>query len=220
MSTISHLRNVTLFAPSNEALEEPGVRQMLQDKKRIRDILKLHYVKERLTLDTIKNKSVSQVSLIFSLAFIYTMIKLWYKSRFIMFEVTFGFQVKYCHWNIDFACHCMSLLFTGSKYKIDYYNDNLWDSSDIAVSSKNFNFDKWLICFLHLKGIFLLCVTYSLSCFCWVFLLKMGHRRNHLRGLLYWLTQRFFLFFPKIPLSGKSNVGVITDSYCFQCFFP
>ncbi|KMQ93220.1 fasciclin-1-like isoform x2 protein, partial [Lasius niger] len=60
MSTISHLRNVTLFAPSNEALEEPGVRQMLQDKKRIRDILKLHYVKERLTLDTIKNKSVSQ----------------------------------------------------------------------------------------------------------------------------------------------------------------
>ncbi|CAL1681693.1 unnamed protein product [Lasius platythorax] len=63
MSTISHLRNVTLFAPSNEALEEPGVKQMLQDKKRIRDILKLHYVKERLTLDTIKNKSVSQIPL-------------------------------------------------------------------------------------------------------------------------------------------------------------
>ncbi|XP_072764696.1 fasciclin-1 isoform X3 [Anoplolepis gracilipes] len=63
MGTISHLREVTLFAPSNEALEEPGVKQMLQDKKRIREILKLHYVKEKLTLDNIKDKSVSQTPL-------------------------------------------------------------------------------------------------------------------------------------------------------------
>lgn len=61
MSTISYLREVTLFAPSNEALEEPGVKQMLQDKKRIREILKLHYVKEKLTIEHIKNKSISQV---------------------------------------------------------------------------------------------------------------------------------------------------------------
>lgn len=74
MSTISYLREVTLFAPSNEALEEPGVKQMLQDKKRIREILKLHYVKEKLTLDNIRNKSVSQVSLIFFFTFIYMMI--------------------------------------------------------------------------------------------------------------------------------------------------
>lgn len=75
MNTISYLREVTLFAPSNEALEEPGVKQMLQDKKRIREILKLHYVKQKLTLDNIKDKSVSQVSLIFFFAFIYTIIK-------------------------------------------------------------------------------------------------------------------------------------------------
>ncbi|XP_050456093.1 fasciclin-1 isoform X2 [Cataglyphis hispanica] len=62
MNTINYLREVTLFAPSNEALEEPGVKQMLQDKKRIREILKLHYVKQKLTLDNIKNKSVSQVA--------------------------------------------------------------------------------------------------------------------------------------------------------------
>lgn len=62
MSTISHLRDVTLFAPSNAALEEPGVQQILQDKERVKDILNLHYVKERLPLDKIKNKSVSQVS--------------------------------------------------------------------------------------------------------------------------------------------------------------
>lgn len=61
MSTISHLRDVTLFAPSNAALEEPGVQKILQDKQRVKEILNLHYVKERLPLDKIKNKSVSQV---------------------------------------------------------------------------------------------------------------------------------------------------------------
>ncbi|XP_024876900.1 fasciclin-1 isoform X2 [Temnothorax curvispinosus] len=62
MSSINHLTDVTLFAPSNDALDEPGVKQMLQDKKRIKEILKLHYVKERLTLEKIKDKSVSQKS--------------------------------------------------------------------------------------------------------------------------------------------------------------
>ncbi|XP_066589755.1 fasciclin-1 isoform X2 [Prorops nasuta] len=61
MTTINHLREVTLFAPSNAAFEEPGVKQILQDKNRMREILKLHYVKERLPLDRIKDKSVSQV---------------------------------------------------------------------------------------------------------------------------------------------------------------
>lgn len=61
MSSINHLTDVTLFAPSNDALEEPGVKQMLQDKNRMKEILKLHYVKERLTLEKIKDKSVSQV---------------------------------------------------------------------------------------------------------------------------------------------------------------
>ncbi|XP_076656486.1 fasciclin 1 Fas1 domain-containing isoform X2 [Halictus rubicundus] len=61
MSTISQLREVTLFAPSNAALEEPGVQKILQDKERVKEILNLHCVKERLPLDKIKNKSVSQV---------------------------------------------------------------------------------------------------------------------------------------------------------------
>ncbi|XP_011641357.1 fasciclin-1 isoform X2 [Pogonomyrmex barbatus] len=62
MSSISHLNDVTLFAPSNDALEEPGVKQMLQDKNRMKEILKLHYVKERLTLDKIKDKSQVQTA--------------------------------------------------------------------------------------------------------------------------------------------------------------
>jgi len=62
MGTISHLRDVTLFAPSNAALEDPSVKQILQDKKRVKEILNLHYVKERLPLEKIQDKSFSQVS--------------------------------------------------------------------------------------------------------------------------------------------------------------
>lgn len=61
MSTISHLRDVTLFAPSNAAFEEPGVQKILQDKERVKEMLNLHYVKDRLPIEKIKNKSVNQV---------------------------------------------------------------------------------------------------------------------------------------------------------------
>ncbi|XP_020288792.1 fasciclin-1 [Pseudomyrmex gracilis] len=60
MATINHLRDVTLFAPNNAALEQPSVKPILQDKKRIKEILKLHFVKERLPLDKIKDKTGSQ----------------------------------------------------------------------------------------------------------------------------------------------------------------
>ncbi|XP_026298429.1 fasciclin-1 isoform X2 [Apis mellifera] len=62
MSTISHLRDVTLFAPSNAAFEEPGVQKILQDKERVKEMLNLHYVKDRLPIEKIKNKSVNQKS--------------------------------------------------------------------------------------------------------------------------------------------------------------
>ncbi|CAL7940146.1 unnamed protein product [Xylocopa violacea] len=61
MNTINRLRDVTLFAPSNAAFEEPGVQKILQNKERVKEILNLHYVKELLPLDKIKNKSVNMV---------------------------------------------------------------------------------------------------------------------------------------------------------------
>ncbi|XP_046835794.1 fasciclin-1 isoform X2 [Vespa velutina] len=61
MTTISRLHDVTLFAPSNAALEEPGVQHILQDKRRVKEILNLHYVKQRLPLEKIQNKSISQI---------------------------------------------------------------------------------------------------------------------------------------------------------------
>nr|KAF7397089.1 hypothetical protein H0235_016626 [Vespula pensylvanica] len=61
MTTINRLHDVTLFAPSNAALEEPGVQHILQDKRRVKEILNLHYVKQRLPLEKIQNKSISQI---------------------------------------------------------------------------------------------------------------------------------------------------------------
>lgn len=62
MDRITKLQDITLFAPSNAAWEEEGVKHILQDKKRFREILNLHYVREKLPLDKIKQKSINQVS--------------------------------------------------------------------------------------------------------------------------------------------------------------
>ncbi|XP_036144601.1 fasciclin-1 isoform X2 [Monomorium pharaonis] len=58
MSSISHLNDVTLFVPSNDALDKTDVKKMLQDKNWLREILKLHYVKKRLTFKEIKDKAI------------------------------------------------------------------------------------------------------------------------------------------------------------------
>ncbi|XP_057339472.1 fasciclin-1 isoform X2 [Microplitis mediator] len=61
MDIITRLQDITLFAPSNAAWDEEGVKHILQDKKRFKDILNLHYVREKLPLDKIKQKSLNQV---------------------------------------------------------------------------------------------------------------------------------------------------------------
>lgn len=67
MDIITRLQDITLFAPSNAAWDEEGVKHILQDKKRFKDILNLHYVREKLPLDKIKQKSLNQVIKFFSL---------------------------------------------------------------------------------------------------------------------------------------------------------
>ncbi|KAK0161204.1 hypothetical protein PV327_009699 [Microctonus hyperodae] len=61
MESITRQQDITLFAPSNAAWNEEGVRHILQDKERFKEILNLHFVRERLPLDKIKQKSVNQV---------------------------------------------------------------------------------------------------------------------------------------------------------------
>ncbi|XP_024946064.1 fasciclin-1 isoform X4 [Cephus cinctus] len=61
MSDLTTLHNVTLFAPSNAAWSEPGIKQLLQDKKRMREILNLHCVKQRLPLAEIIQRNINQL---------------------------------------------------------------------------------------------------------------------------------------------------------------
>ncbi|XP_034949824.1 fasciclin-1 isoform X2 [Chelonus insularis] len=59
IDVITRHKDITVFAPSNAAWDEEGVKHIVQDKKRFREILNLHYVQERLPLDSIKQKSIS-----------------------------------------------------------------------------------------------------------------------------------------------------------------
>ncbi|XP_015115106.1 fasciclin-1 isoform X3 [Diachasma alloeum] len=61
MEEITRVQDITLFAPSNAAWDQLGVQGILQDKKRFRQILRLHYVKEKLPLEKIKEKSISSL---------------------------------------------------------------------------------------------------------------------------------------------------------------
>jgi hypothetical protein len=61
MKSVSRYPNVTLFAPRNAAWEEPGVKLILQDKKRLKELLNLHYVREYLPLEVIERKTIGQV---------------------------------------------------------------------------------------------------------------------------------------------------------------
>ncbi|XP_011502138.1 PREDICTED: fasciclin-1 [Ceratosolen solmsi marchali] len=62
MKSVSRYPNVTLFAPRNAAWEEPGVKLILQDKKRLKELLNLHYVREYLPLEIIEKKTIRQVN--------------------------------------------------------------------------------------------------------------------------------------------------------------
>lgn len=62
METITRLQDITLFVPSNAAWEDESVKRIVQDKHRFKEILDLHYVREKLPLDKIKQKSINQVN--------------------------------------------------------------------------------------------------------------------------------------------------------------
>uniref|UniRef100_A0ABD2VU11 FAS1 domain-containing protein n=1 Tax=Trichogramma kaykai TaxID=54128 RepID=A0ABD2VU11_9HYME len=60
MRQASRYSNITLFAPRNAAWDEPGVKQILQDKKRVKELLNLHYVRDYLPLEVIERRTTRQ----------------------------------------------------------------------------------------------------------------------------------------------------------------
>ncbi|CAH1730246.1 unnamed protein product [Chironomus riparius] len=63
MQAINSMRDVTLFAPSNEAWNRPEVRNILANKQKMREILNLHLVSERYSAEKIRsnNNQIIQV---------------------------------------------------------------------------------------------------------------------------------------------------------------
>lgn len=62
MRTVNELKDVTLFAPSNEAWNDPGVRSILQDKRKMASILNLHLVRYRVNVERLQQDSRQNVS--------------------------------------------------------------------------------------------------------------------------------------------------------------
>ncbi|XP_055716286.1 fasciclin-1-like isoform X2 [Phlebotomus papatasi] len=62
MQSINGMKNVTLFAPSNEAWATSNLDNLIKDTEKMRDILNLHIVKDRLTIDKIKKNNVNAIS--------------------------------------------------------------------------------------------------------------------------------------------------------------
>ncbi|GLH15951.1 Fasciclin-1 [Gryllus bimaculatus] len=61
MQRITNMKELTLFAPSNAAWTDAYINKLLQDKPRLREILDLHLVEERLPVEEIVKNNKNQV---------------------------------------------------------------------------------------------------------------------------------------------------------------
>nr|CAD7459676.1 unnamed protein product [Timema tahoe] len=60
MNKITTMRDLTLFAPSNEAWADSNLNNLIRNKEKLREILNLHLVQERLPIDKIKENNMNQ----------------------------------------------------------------------------------------------------------------------------------------------------------------
>ncbi|XP_021703235.1 fasciclin-1 isoform X3 [Aedes aegypti] len=59
--TMSNLQQMTLFAPSNEALSHPIVNNFIRSREKLREILNLHLVRDSITTDKIRKNNQNQI---------------------------------------------------------------------------------------------------------------------------------------------------------------
>ncbi|XP_037975018.2 fasciclin-1 isoform X2 [Plutella xylostella] len=60
LSELHNLKDLTLFAPSNEAWNEYSVQNVIRNHQKLQEILKLHLVRERLPMDLIIHNNMNQ----------------------------------------------------------------------------------------------------------------------------------------------------------------
>ncbi|CAH2071332.1 unnamed protein product, partial [Iphiclides podalirius] len=61
LNELTLAKDITLFAPSNEAWNENSVQNIIRNHQRLREILNLHLVRERLPLDAIIHNNMNQL---------------------------------------------------------------------------------------------------------------------------------------------------------------
>ncbi|XP_075231724.1 fasciclin 1 Fas1 domain-containing, partial [Lycorma delicatula] len=61
MDRITRMRDLTLFAPSNAAWEDSNLNNLIRDRKKMQEILDMHLVERKLTLETITTSNEKQV---------------------------------------------------------------------------------------------------------------------------------------------------------------
>lgn len=61
MEKLTRMRELTLFAPSNAAWRDPSLNLIMRDRKKIRDILHIHLVEEKLPMEKILYNNINQV---------------------------------------------------------------------------------------------------------------------------------------------------------------
>nr|CAD7574498.1 unnamed protein product [Timema californicum] len=61
MNKITNMRDLTLFAPSNEAWADSNLNNLIRNREKLREILNLHLVQERLPIDKIKENNMNQL---------------------------------------------------------------------------------------------------------------------------------------------------------------
>lgn len=59
--TMGNLQQMTLFAPSNEALSHPIVHNFIRNRDKLREILNLHLVRDSITTDKIRKNNQNQI---------------------------------------------------------------------------------------------------------------------------------------------------------------
>lgn len=67
MQRVNSMKDITLFAPTNEAWNDPVVQNIIRDKARMRDILNLHVVKNRMNIESIRQGNIHTVNTNFML---------------------------------------------------------------------------------------------------------------------------------------------------------
>lgn len=62
---MKNMKDLTVFAPSNEAWNDPNLQNIIRNRHRMSEILNLHLVRDRLNTEKIKNNNLNQVGTMF-----------------------------------------------------------------------------------------------------------------------------------------------------------